>query len=105
MEGAQRKWVGGLSALLVVIGVGVWELGIKASMERNAAWQGELIEVESSRRWWRGVRKPGEAAYRYYTYYWHVRLDDGSEKRLRIPFSMKDRATPGTPVRKVKGGD
>jgi hypothetical protein len=99
----QSKAVRAVVVVLVVGGFAGYEFGIKAAREKAASWEGEIVEKERDRKWWRGFKSIGEADYHYYTHYWVVRTDDGDTLDVDLPYHSWDRGAVGARAVKVKG--
>jgi len=93
-------------AVAVVLAIGIfvaWEFGVKSTLAKRQAWEGKVTNVYRQREWLRGFRKPGKAEYLYYDHYWTVACTDGESRAVEVPHTLWQRATVGTPLRKVEG--
>jgi hypothetical protein len=89
--------------LVVIVGFGVWEFGIKAPEQRAEQYTGTISETYRSRDWLRGLRSPSEPEYRYYDYYWTIQTDDGDEITVEVPNTTWSNGEAGKAVVKVEG--
>jgi len=99
----ESPWARGALVLAVLGGFALWEFGIKGPRMEAEAYSGTVVEKSRSRNWWRGLRQPGEPAYRYYTYSLTLRLESGGTREVKVPHSLYTRANPGDAIRKLKG--
>ncbi|MFW6059283.1 MAG: hypothetical protein ACODAQ_03830 [Phycisphaeraceae bacterium] len=89
--------------VLGLAGFAIYEFGIKAPQQRAQVYEGTVVEVYRDRDEMRGVKKPGEPEYRYYTHYWKIETAEGETMDVEVPHGQWRRAEADDPVKKVEG--
>lgn len=88
-----------LTALIVVVAICGWKLGIKPAMIRAEEWTGTIVAKDTQRP----ILSVGSSRHRRQTtYYWTVNCGD-EEREVEVLSHLYHKAQTGQRVVKVKG--